>query len=224
MTGHEERLITEYKDGMKPLNNHIIVKVDFDPEEDRTEGGLFKGNGTWDEAGHVARYGTVVSVCSRLYEREVHRFGIEWGTEIDVKEGDTVYFGKMAGYDSPILTKGDEMFFVVDYSEVILRIRDGIYPLNGFVIVERVEEEKKSVLETSFSRKLNKRKGIVRYTGKQLDYYFPKYKGIVGAKGLNEGDKVLFSISAWTELEDSRYAKLDPKLGYIQDRWIAAII
>ena len=204
------------------INNKVIIRIDFDPDKATTPGGIYMGSSYWDEAGHVPRYGEVICVPSKLIHREHSGFGIEWGTDIEIKKGDTVFFGKMASYASPRITDKDKnTFYVIDYSDIILRLRgDEIYPLNGFVIVEKIVESVSSKgLILDFSKKQNKTRGIVRYTGKPLDYYFPVWSDI-NDPSLNIGDKVIFSLAGWTELEDERYCKLDKNLGYIQGRWI----
>lgn len=220
MIGHSDRGIARV-DKFTPLNNNVLVKVEFDPEKDLSPAGLVKGNAWWDESGHVSRFGTVVSWPRVLLERE-KGLGIEWGTEYEIQEGDTVFFGKMAGYNSEMVEINGDTHFLVDYAELILRIRDGeIYPLNGFVIVEKVSDLRvQSTLKIDFLSKTDKKRGIVRYLGRPNDYYFPKEYGIVEAADLRVDDEVIFQIAGYTELEDTRYAKLEGDLGYIQRRWI----
>lgn len=223
MVGIEDRHIGVLSVFPKPINNKVIVRIYHDPEMETTESGLYKGNSWWDETGHLVRYGEVVSVCDSLIEREQYGFGVEWGTEIEVKKGDTVYFTKMEAYNSPLFSFEGNLYAIMDYSELILRIRvEEYYPLNGYVIVKKVEETASSTLIVDFAKQQNKSKGIVKWCGKQLGYYFPKSSEIVEAEDINEGDMVLFSLAGFTSLEDSRYAKLDTDLGYIQRRWIVA--
>ena len=220
MIGHEQRYIDPIN-RITPLNNKVLVKIDFDPENDTTESGLVKGSAKWDEAGHVVRYGTVVSTPKKLLEREIYAFGIEWGTEIEVQAGDTVYFGKMAGYNSEVVKINGDIHFLVDYSELILRIREErIYPLNGFILLDKVTDfHGEGKISISFLTKDDKKRGIVKYVGRMNDYYFPVKNDYVEATDINEGDEVIFSIAGFTELEDSRYAKLQA-MGYMQRRWI----
>lgn len=223
MVGLEERSLGELNYDIRPINNKVILRVDYDPEEEKTEAGIYKGSGWWDSTGHLVRYGEVVSVCDKLFEREEDGFGVEWGTEVEVQVGDTVYMSKMESYNAPLFKKDGKIYFVVDYSELVLRIRDGVvYPLNGYLIVEKVEETAKANgLILDFSKHQNKKKGIVREVGSKLRYYFPKSSNIVDAE-VEKHDLVLFSLSGFTTLEDSRYAKLDKNLGYIQRRWVIA--
>jgi co-chaperonin GroES (HSP10) len=226
MTGSDDRFVHSIDSigAYRAVNNKVIVRIDFDPDKATTPGGIYMGSSYWDEAGHVPRYGVVVGIPDKLFFREDAKFGIEWGTNIEVSPGDTVYFGKMASYASPVLKDKDgSVFYVIDYSEIIIRARgEEIYPLNGYVIVEKIEETvggKGLILD--FSKKQNKTKGIVKYVGRPVDYYFP-LSAEIPEPSVSAGDKVIFSLAGWTELEDQRYSSLKGDLGYIQSRWIAA--
>lgn len=225
MIGAEGRYIGEIDLEITPINNRVILRIDHDPENERSEAGLIMGSTSWEHTEHLCRFGTVVSVCDRLYEREYNGFGIEWGTSIEVEIGDVCYFTKMEADNATLFKKDGAYYLIADYAELILRIRDGVYyPLNGYIILDKIEETDTSDwLNLDFTKKHNKKKGIVRWVGKKLDYYFPKSSNIVELDCV-EGDSVLFSLSGFTSLEDKRYAKLDDTLGYLQRRWIVAKI
>lgn len=224
MVGLEERSLGVLDELPTPINNRVIVRIDYDPTEQRSEMGIIMGSSWWEETEHVIRFGEIVSVCGELFEREVYGFGVEWTTDIEVEIGDTVYFTKMEAYNCPFFTKDEKVYCIMDYSELILRIRgDEYYPLNGYVICKKVEEQaQSSIINTDVTKKQNKNKGIIKWAGKPIESYFPKKSNIIESDDINEGDSVLFSLAGFTSLEDKRYAKLDIDLGYIQRRWIVA--
>jgi len=220
MIGHKERKIGALDLNVKPINNKVVLRVWDDPTKWE---GLIKGSSYWEESSHLVRYGEIVGVCDKLYEREVDGFGIEWGTRLEVEVGDVVYTTKMASYNAPSFEKDGQFYWIVDYSELVLRIRDGvIYPLNGYVLLDKKDEQAQStILNLDCTKHQNKKQGIVRYVGEKLSYYFPKTLGLKD-DDLEVGSNVLFALSGFTFLEDDRYAKLDKSLGYIQRRWIIA--
>jgi len=165
----------------------------------------------------------VVKTPKMLLFRDDHKFGMEWGTVIEVEEGDVVYFGKMASYGAAVLSDDKGSYYLIHYSELILKLSgEELYPLNGYVVVTKEDDVVKSKLIIVPSKKHNKRLGVVKYIGRPNTHYFPKSKKIQEITGISEGDRVMFGIAGWTELEDPRYAKLDKNIGYIHRRWIVA--
>lgn len=224
MIGKKGNYIGEVDYEVTPINNGVVIKIDYDPLDVRSESGLVMGSDYWDEVGHLVRFGTVVSVCDRLHERHISEVGIEWGTEIEVQVGDVVFFTLMGGYNSVSFLKDGQLYAILPYSELVLRVREEQYfPLNGYVILDKAEEGiTSSVLSLDHLKVQNKKKGKVRWIGSKLRYYFPLESSVVDIDDLSEGDDVMFSIAGFTSLEDSRYATLSPDLGYLQRRWIIA--
>jgi len=220
-----DRIITREDsiDKIVPCANRLLVKVNL---VDCKKNGLFVANKEWDADGStVTRFGTIVSLPRRLAHRKNGRdFGIEWETEMEAKIGDMAYWGVMEGTDCPMIICGDETFFLIDYSEIRVLVREEeVIPVNGFVIVEEFSDEIKSdFLITNFGSKPNHKKGIVKYVGKRNKSYYNGDESTCDPKELNVGDTVLLQISGWTRLEDARFASFNKKLGYIQGRWVIA--
>ena len=161
----------------------------------------------------MARFGKVEMVPSCLTSE------MEWDTDLEVAQGDIVYFGKMASANCPMLIVGDSVYYILKYEDVIMRIRDGqICPVNGYCIVEKVTEKYATDgLDLSFCVHHNKKLGVVRYYGTANRSY--RTTASVDAD-VSEGDTVVFEGNFWGALEDSMFAKLDKELGYVQRCWI----
>ena len=206
----------------------VLVKVDItfgDGYVHKTDGGLeieFAGV-KWNEHAHIPRFGTVVRVPNRLVLKDFSNMDldntIEWKTDIEIEEGDEVYFGKMASANAPLVVVGDDVYYLLNYGDLILRVRDGeIYPLNGYVLLESVIEETRiDGLILEFGDFVNKRLGVVTHVGTPTSSHFGSK--LVDAD-VEVGDEVIFGGEYFGELEEEMFAKLEKGLGYCQRRWI----
>lgn len=202
-------------------NNRVLVRIDFFPDE--VKGGLIKGNADWSESAHVVRYGTVVKAPIKLWNRKRHKFGMDWEFPYDTKTllfGDIAYFGLMESFSCPVVEIGNDRYYVVNFHEIVAVKRgESLRPLNGYVLVEEyVETAKSKIIIVDFSKKQNKKRGIVKHVGLPNICY--RHDEAQDARDINVGDIVNFRMNLWTELEDERYQTLGKGLGYVQRRWI----
>lgn len=180
----------------------------------------------WNEAAHISRYGVVVRVPERLtlktFENMESPGMMEWETDIEIEEGDLVFFGKMASANAPIINVGESTYFLLNYGDLILRVRDGdVSPLNGYVLLEKVVETVRvEGLVLDFGDRVNKRMGVVTHIGTPNASYF-------GSDSIDAdveiGDKVIFRGDFFGELEEEMFAKLEKGLGYVQLRWVVGV-
>jgi len=225
----KQTVITTDKLPSKVMNNHVLLKMDFVPDDNTeyvTESGfkLILAGGEWNEATRMPRYGTAVRVPNRLYVRtEENKFGygMDWSTVCEIKEGDTCFLGKMASANAIVVLVGSEVYFLVSYSDLVACVRDKeIYPLNGYAVLGKVFKRTRSTgLELDFADKQDKRRGIVRYLGRANDYYYGT--NAVDAE-VEVGDEVVLHAEMWTELEADTFRHLDEDLGFVQRTWIVA--
>jgi co-chaperonin GroES (HSP10) len=206
-----------------PCNNLVLCKVQvvdgFDPKS-----GLYKGSKTWDEAGNCTVFGEVVVLPRKLSFRDrPGKSGMEWKTTLEAQVGDIAYWGIMEGANCPVLTVGDQTYYLVDYGEIrLLKREEKIIPVNGFVILEEVVKKQDGIIITPDSAiHTDKKRGIVRYIGNRNECYYPETE-LCDPIDIKVGDEVLFKSDILTPLEDSRYAGIKEKVWYCQGRWIIA--
>mgnify|MGYP005993009577 CR=1 FL=1 len=225
--GERQQIVAD-KLPSRVLNNNVLVRIDFDPSEDviRPSGIILSGQAgvKWQEASYVARYGVVVDIPDKLLVRPTSNFegAMSHTTSMELKKGDVVYFTKMGSANAPALNVDGITYFLINYSEIILRVRDEVItPINGYCIVEKVIEKATTVSKTltvSIGDKQNKRRGVVRFVGKKNKSYF-------GTDAIDAdvevGDNVIFQGGFWTALEDSLFETLGKDLGFVQMCWIS---
>lgn len=82
---------------------------------------------------HSEREGIVVSVCEKM-DKGSHDFH----SDIEVEEGDRVWFNAHAFVNSQKFTYGDRKFALMDYKRLYMKERNAFYEmLNGYVLAER---------------------------------------------------------------------------------------
>ena len=232
---YDERLTVSFDsiENMRLMNNQVLIRVYFIPKDGvRTKSGIILAGMEWNENERVARFGTVAKMPNKLVFKEdlpQHDKGnalyhMEHKTEIDIEVGDVVYFGRIAGGSSPIVKCGDITYFLVNYAELIMRIRDEVItPLNGFAIVSPVQQDKIEIkgLILNFNKKQNRQLGVVKYLGNPNERY---YGSIMKDAECEVGDAVIFKGEFFMELDDDLFKSLDEKLGYVQRCWIIGVL
>lgn len=215
--GVREEIRLEKLSGRPMVGNRVLVKVPFVPDDGYTlDSGIVVAGSKWNEADHVARFGEVVSVPDTLV------YGVNelnWKTEMEVEPGDSVFWGIMAGANAPVIHVGDDLFYVMNYSDLIMRKRgDELYPLNGYAILEKVTNKtRRNGLELDCGDFQDKQLGVVKYVGRANDYY----RGTKAVDAdVEPGDEVVFANNFWTKLESEVFSVIDEELGYCQRCWI----
>lgn len=214
----------------KMLNNNVLVGIDDDPsgETVRPSGIILSGmHGVeWKDADYLPRYGVVVSIPDRLVNRTFANMDsdglMEWGTEMEVKVGDTVYFGAMISANANAIEVDDVMYLLVPYSRLILKATDEeLYPLNGNILMEEViTTVNVDGLILDFDEKVDRKSGTVLYTGRKNDWYFGTDQEDAD---VCVGDSVMMPNSFFGHIEHSTFAKLPKGIGYCQGCWINGI-
>lgn len=210
--------------GFRPVNNKVLCKVDLIDGFNKKIG-LFTGDKTWSNCGEMeTRHGEIIALPDNLlFRHNPQDVGMEWETELEAKVGDIAYWGIMEGANCPLITVGEQNYFLVDYAEIRLLKRDSeIIPVNGFILLEElIEGQKGAIIAPENFRKTDKQRGIVKYVGKPNTAYFPDEHCDADLK---VGDTVLFGAGVLTKLEDERYCELIAGLFYCQSRWVCATI
>lgn len=222
----ERRIVVSDELPKKMLNNNVLVKVDSqlgNGHVHKTKNLDIQFAGCeYNETAHIIRYGEVVLPPERLLDKftsTISDQAMDWVTEMEIELKDRVYFGKMASANAVMIVVGDDNYFLIPYSELILRVRgDEIYPLNGYALLEKkVTKTRIDGLVLEFGDKHDKRSGIVTHVGRPNGGYFAVPS--VDAD-IDVGDEVVFGGDYFGFVEEEMFASLPRELGYVQRRWI----
>jgi len=215
----------------KMLNNRVLVKI----EDNLDDGNKLKdttldivlAGGEWNEASRVVRFGKVVMKPERLVFRDKDNGEseglMEWDTDMEIEIGDLCYFGKIASANSEIVYVGDELYYLIPYSRLILAIRgEEIIMLNGYCLLEEViEKTRVRGLVLDFGDHVNKKMGVVTHVGNGNRSYFGSEA--VDAE-IEVGDEVVFEKNFFGYLEDDTFATLPKGTGFVQRSWIVGVL
>lgn len=115
---------------------------------------------------------------------------LQWDTDNELKEGDTVLFSYLEAINCPMIMVDLEIYYLIRYDDIIARKRDGIItPINGYLICHKVKKEKESECDYLYKNKIDDRFLIVKYIGKPVRKYFGgDYER---DDGIKPGDKLL---------------------------------
>lgn len=227
MFGSEERVVVDLPcvEYFTPICNKVLVHIENKNSNATTESGIILcADPDWDEGANCNVYGTVKAIPNKLLRREkaYYEFGMEHGTEMEVEVGDKVFFTRTESYNCDAITVGDDLYYLVDYPELILALRgDKRIMLNGFVLMERINEEMKSdYLDLSFSTKNKVTYGKVIEVGKPNDWYMTP--NVSDPKDIKVGDTVVCKM-AGISIESELFRVLGDYI-YMQGRWISAAL
>lgn len=146
----------------RPVYNRVLVQVIDTFNEFKTKAGVAVVNAAHDEAWadseqasiteFIPRHGIVHSLPKRITKGS-----FDYDTELEIEPGDIVYWNSISFKESIPLVYGKKKFLLVDYHELLLRIRyDKITPINGFALLRAVEKEEK-VLSYTVQRNVTER-------------------------------------------------------------------
>jgi co-chaperonin GroES (HSP10) len=201
----------------------------------------------YDVSQHLDRFGTVAKIPDKLNfvkkgkQSNLDANKCEWGTEIEIHVGDLVWADYYNLSMCPIFKVEDKEYWIIGYQCLIAAKRfihkkqfnsiindenylSEIIPLNGYCLFEQINEGLQSKF-LKLDEKINKQKGIVRYTGSlNKEYYSKKRVGIsVGYPSddidIKPGDEVIFRNETELLLENPQHRHFeDCNLRYEQ-RW-----
>lgn len=172
---------------MTPRKNYVYVKFNISAEEHRggyvNKGNLIiptdhkitgahktKAEGD-DYRKNAVTFGTVIAFTGLDY-REEHRsdYDLDFDTEPELEVGDQIIWDYKEYHEAERNKRinFEDMTAFIHYSKVYVRIRGGeVTPVNGYLLVEPLNEVKKSALELD---KISETRGVIRYAGSPVHY------------------------------------------------------
>lgn len=212
--------------------NRVLVKLVDKQSSSQTENNnIFLVDKQFSEEKHASVTGIIVNQCTELDHTEA-----EWHTTIETKINDYVVFTYTASIYCKDPLKGrsfndenHDEYLMIDYQDIIsLKRGETIMPINGFILVEPVLENHKSLFGISGLKSM--RFGRVYLTGQPISQYLfagkPRTDVWDGCTNLKSGDIIMFSRFSDIPLEyDSHASILGNKQFYrMQRRDIFAVL
>lgn len=192
------------EEGVLPLNNHVIVEMLYNSEGITTKGGIIIGFNkdvvyAEGEDSHAADLqevcGRVWKAPDKLYFSPGKQGTMEWDTDMEIKEGDMVWFGLIEAHNAMELHCEGRVFKILPYSDLYVAKRGNeVICLNGYVLMQTVNKMRISDLDHISEKQIDKTKGVIRYVGKANRRYISK--NFADHKDIREGDIVLLDPRA----------------------------
>jgi hypothetical protein len=155
--------------------------------------------------------GTIVKQVDKLYfNRNDPEKSMSWDCDVDTQVGDVVWSHPLATKNCEEILVDDDVYKALRYEDLFVAKRepDIVIPLNGFCVLEIMEEEKLSELDL-LPKGIDKTRARVKWNGKDNRKYFSRVKSDIA--DLKEGDLVLIDNKTFVfYLERNKYnAKFD---------------
>ena len=227
------------------FGNNIMIKLDPENDHIKTKSGFTLYIDTsFDPEKHQVVTGVVCGLPSRLTYTGKPNLGMEWLTDMEIREGDRVIVYYLSVVNAlkkehqRYFFKDDDKYVFVPYSKVFVVIRDGeIIPVNGYVLVEPCEDPfvgdtKKRLAKIGLElvtlntkSNTNVSFGVVRYVGKPIREYIEDGYTDKGVD-VKVGDTVVLRKVSDIPLQYNLHAKLDGGKTFwrVQRRKILAVV
>lgn len=186
---------------LKGLNLKII------PKNYGSSDSLSTGKGR-----HLERTGKVIKTCNRLtnyvhttYKGNLKRKYWNWNTDIEINEGDYVWFSSSNFDNAHKFTYDGRNFLVMDYHRLYMNEN---HLLNGYMLCEKVEQPQKSKLIHSpkktyydYIYKVYMRAHPIEYTKEHLEI----------PNSIGSGDYIMVRFDIYPKLEEAGHKYFSDK-------------
>ena len=220
----EQVLQLDSLDNFKPISNSVLVRID-DRHDEITYGTLTLKLDTSFEVGkHAANKGVVIKVPEKfVYSNKPLPNTGDWDTEIEVEEGDLVYFDYLAGIECNQIECKGKLYYVLPYHTLyVVRRKEEVIPLNGYVLLEPIIKEE-GYKDFKFDRERAKY-AIVAYSGSCNKKY--RNKQYYDDPDIKAGEKIVYGKVSGLFLEQEEHSSFngDKRYRIIQRRHLTGII
>jgi hypothetical protein len=193
-----------------PTNNYTLIEVEhfiYDSIELNGEVTLIIDN-EWHPSKYAVRKGVVRGVPSKLYSHLDDVLGMDWVTDIEIQEGDDIWFSGMIAHNAQKIMCGDKRYILMHYEDLfVVKRGEKVIPLNGYIIMEPIESEIKAL---SFSKnEIDDSKAVIVHNGSDNE----SYRIIVKQDDpyIEDGDIAILSGQAIIYLEQKPYLSFNGK-------------
>lgn len=199
-------------------SNLVIVHIPHKNKDTRTKSGIYVvGDMDYKPQDHAERWGFVYRVCDRLSYGVGVKNTMPWKTEVEISEGDKVWFDMREALYATTYDVDGEWYKVFRYEFLHVAIKPSgeVVPLNGYVLFEEYEHRPDSAI--LLSTNVDTRFAIARYIGEPNESY------IIGLYSddilIEEGDHVLFEAgTSCFPLESGLHNEFSEKRLVLQHR------
>jgi len=143
----EQTIKLDSLDLFKPINNNVLVRID-DRHDEITYGTLTLILDTSFEPGiHAENKGVIVKVPDKfVYSEKPLPNTAEWDTDIEVEEGDLVWFDYLTGIECSKVECQEKLYYILPYHTLyVARRREEVVPLNGYVLCQPIINKEKFI-------------------------------------------------------------------------------
>ena len=229
----EQVLQLDSLDNFKPISNSVLLRIN-EKHDKLTYGTLTLINDTtYDIGKHAPNKGVVVKVPDKfVYSKTPNINTSDWDTDIEVEEGDLVYFDYLSGIECNKIEHEDKLYYILPYHTLYISKREvydklnitktEIIPLNGYVLLEPIIKEE-GYKDFKFEREQAKY-ATVAYSGSCNKKY--RNKQYYDDSDIRAGEKVIYGKVSGLFLEQEEYSSLNGNKRYriIQRRFLTGII
>jgi len=226
---------------LMPYANMIMIEIINHNLDEETESGILKcSDDDFNPHGHMESFGKVFKVPEFLYyDKEIFysNESMTWKTEVEVKEGDDIWFSRLQSGNCDIIKfkNHPNEIRIIPYSDTYLARRgDKVWGLNGYCAFTPIKQEKLGSLDI-LDKEDDIFKGICKYLGSHNVEYRPKpvmsratgdvkeYIHDSDNIDLEIGDEVRFLTQYRRVLEPEGYEELGEKLYIAQRKELAFV-
>jgi len=206
----------------KTINNKVFVKLPIENDKIKTKSGaVIYIDTSFEQEKHTDIICEVITPPEK-FDYVVGGEKRHWNTEIEIKQGDVVWTNYIMIRSNletgAYIKEGDDIYMFIDYDTLVLAKReDEIIMLNGFCLVEPVEEDVKSNLLLNKKKKYGK---IVKLANPNKEY---KNKALTDNVNVKVGDIISFDKFADIPVEYGMHKTLDKEYWKIQRRNMSVV-
>jgi len=220
----EQVLQLDSLDNFKPISNSVLLRID-EMHDEITYGTLTLKLDTSFEVGkHAANKGVVIKVPEKFVYSDKSSLNTgDWDTNIEVKEGDQVWFDYLTGIECNQIECKGKLYYVLPYHTLyVTRRKEEVIPLNGYVLLEPIIKEE-GYKDFKFERERAKY-AMVAYSGSCNKRYHNKQ--YYDDPDIKAGEKVIYGKVSGLFLEQEEHSSFNGNKRYriIQRRHLTGII
>lgn len=204
-------------ENLRPSTNYVLVEINDSNKWIKFGEGQIEVDTTFEPERRAQQFGKVVAVGNLFYKHR-NPNSLSWDVPCEISKDDFVMFH----WRVPQLAAKHGKVYVLDehrslvflcYDDLFAVIRDkNVYPLNGWIFVEPIEEQPSTFLVVpDIAKKRSKTRGIVKHVGCKVKGYRDTEEETEDITEINIGDQIAFHQDEAILIQDD----LQPLIGIL---------